>query len=590
MDKKVKQILETEFDIPSDEGPDKVLPLAEAIKQNIHPGQQIHMGMATDAAVREIIRQFYGTTPGFTLIAEFPFFGPLNLIHCGLVEKIICAGVGEGRKPRPSPTINKALRENKLQIESYSLASFIQRLMAGAIAGFMPTVSLAGSTMAESHTHSFKMIDDPFDSGRKVGVIKGINPDISIMHAWAADRSGNAIVLPHHFTAEETWGAWASRSGAVLTTERIVSTDFIRKHNILVNIPQYMVRSVSLAPLGAHPEGIMNWGFCEFDAYEYDYDFIDARQDAVKNGKLDEWIREWILDCPCEEDYLHKLGPEKIAFLRGKANSDHWKWQAAAKAENISASEHYVPRERMVVMASRKIVEKVIERDYKTILSGGGVASLSAWLGHRNLRKQGHDAEIVVGSGQIGFTPLPGDPFITNFTSMATCKMITNGVNCYQVFIGGENKRSLSVLGCAQIDKFGNINSAQVPTAKGNIYLTGAGGGGDACKAREVMVVIEQSRQRFVEKVSYITSSGEPITTLVSTLGIFEKLGDDQELVLTGYFYNPKMPSAEEAIRHVKDNCGWDLKISPQVKQLPEPTVEELIRLRLLDPDGEYIT
>ncbi len=586
MDEKVKQILDADF-LLDDDGPDKVIDLSKSIKQNIHSGQKVHMGMGANAAVREIIRSFYGTGMKFDLITEFLFYSHLDLIHCDLVRQLVTSGIGEGRKLGASKTLNNAVKNKNLKIESYSLASFIQRLMAGAMAGFMPTVSLVGSSMAKLHSHAFKMIEDPFDVNKKAGVIKGLNPDISIIHAWAADRSGNAIILPHHFTAEETWGAWASQDGVIITTEKIVSTDFIRKHSILVNIPQYMVKSVSLAPLGSHPEGIMNWGIDEFDAYEYDWDFINARQKAVENEKLDQWIKEWVLDCPDIRKYLDKLGPGRISSLRGRSHPEHWKINAYAKAATISANRRYTLRERMVVMASRKILKKVLENDYQTILSGGGVASMSAWLGHRNLRKQGHFAEVVVGSGQFGFTPLPGDPFIANFTSLSTCKMVTSGINCYQALIGGRNKRSISILGGAQIDKSGNINSAIIPTPDGDIYLTGAGGGGDACKASEVLVVMEQTKSRFLEKVPYITSSGETIKTVVSTLGIFEKDNND-ELILTAFFHNSKALTTEEAVQFIKDNCGWDLKISPEIIELPEPEIEELIRLRLIDPDSEY--
>ena len=586
MDEKVKKILETDF-ILDNNGPDKVIPLSKSIKAHITSGQKVHMGMGANAAVREIIRTFHGTGLKFDLITEFMFFSHLDLIHCNLVKKLITAGVGETRKLSPSKTLNRAIKNGTLELESYSLASFIQRLMAGAMAGFMPTVSLMGSTMAKLHTHAFKTIDHPFEPGKKAGVIKGLNPDISIVHAWAADQSGNAIVLPHHFTAEETWGAWASRGGVIITTEKIVSTDFIRKYNTLVNIPQYMVKSVSLAPLGSHPEGIMNWGFTDFDAYEYDWDFINDRQKTLDKDRLDQWIKEWVFDCSDTREYLDKLGSERISSLRGRAHPEYWKINAYEKGKNISSSKKYTPREKMVVMASRKILERVLKKDYKTILSGGGVASMSAWLGHRELRKHGNFAEIVVGSGQFGFTPLPGDPFIANFTSLSTCKMITNGINCYQALIGGNNKKSISILGGAQIDKSGNINSAIVSTPQGDIYLTGAGGGGDACKASEVLVVMEQTKNRFVEKVPYITSSGETIKTVVSTLGIFEK-DENNELILTACFHNPMAYDIKENIEFIKENCGWDLKVSPGIIKLPEPEIEELIRLRLIDPEGEH--
>jgi len=41
-------------------------------------------------------------------------------------------------------------------------------------------------------------------------------------------------------------------------------------------------------------------------------------------------------------------------------------------------------------------------------------------------------------------------------------------------------------------------------------------------------------------------------------------------------------------IRNVKDNCGWELKVSPKVAEIAPPTWEELMTLRIIDPDGNY--
>jgi acyl CoA:acetate/3-ketoacid CoA transferase beta subunit len=100
--------------------------------------------------------------------------------------------------------------------------------------------------------------------------------------------------------------------------------------------------------------------------------------------------------------------------------------------------------------------------------------------------------------------------------------------------------------------------------------------------------VINQSKARFLDKVSYITSDGAKIKTLVSSLGVFEKLGEDKEFSLTGCLPIRKFPSLEEKIRNIKENCGWELKVSTKVAEIAPPTWEELMTLRIIDPDGIY--
>ena len=73
----------------------------------------------------------------------------------------------------------------------------------------------------------------------------------------------------------------------------------------------------------------------------------------------------------------------------------------------------------------------------------------------------------------------------------------------------------------------------------------------------------------------------------VSTLGRFEKRGGD-EFVLTGYFGLDGL-SREEAVREIKDRCGWALQVADDVCELAPATSEELALLRLFDPERFFL-
>lgn len=103
------------------------------------------------------------------------------------------------------------------------------------------------------------------------------------------------------------------------------------------------------------------------------------------------------------------------------------------------------------------------------------------------------------------------------------------------------------------------------------------------------VVVAAHAKNSFLDKVNYITSPGESVKTLVSTLGLFEKVGDDLEFTLTGYFQNPRFITPEDHIRYIKDNCSWDLMVSPHLQEIPLPSIEELILLRIFDPKRLYL-
>jgi len=58
---------------------------------------------------------------------------------------------------------------------------------------------------------------------------------------------------------------------------------------------------------------------------------------------------------------------------------------------------------------------------------------------------------------------------------------------------------------------------------------------------------------------------------------------------LTKYFANSRFSSKEDAIKNIKENCGWDVKVSGDLKEVPVPTLEELRLLRVFDPKKHYI-
>src|SRR5689334_17973704 len=67
----------------------------------------------------------------------------------------------------------------------------------------------------------------------------------------------------------------------------------------------------------------------------------------------------------------------------------------------------------------------------------------------------------------------------------------------------------LGFLGAAEVDRFGNLNSTEVRGSKGLTRLPGSGGACDiASLAQRFVALLEHSKQRLPERVSYVTSPG----------------------------------------------------------------------------------
>jgi acyl CoA:acetate/3-ketoacid CoA transferase beta subunit len=209
------------------------------------------------------------------------------------------------------------------------------------------------------------------------------------------------------------------------------------------------------------------------------------------------------------------------------------------------------------------------------ILAGAGVASIAAFLAYYRLKPAGF--ELGTGNGQIGYTPFPGESILASEAGVRSSKMLTDTIMMQGVFVGGGNNKCLSILGAGQMDKHGNINSTKTSTGR---FLVGSGGANDALNAREVILCLDQSKDRFVDKLAYVTGLGNTVTSVVSTMGIFRKTNPQDELHLVSVFPDPHVSSLEEKIIEIHNHCGWDLKTGTVVDEAPRPTPEELQLLR----------
>ena len=312
------EVIQRRLTIPLNEGPDKVASLEEALRRLVKPGTLLYLGTAharANALVRELVRQWWRKKPGFT-IATVGLGSPWTaLILGGLVKRIITTYLGEGYPyPTPQPLISKAVLEGKLEVQNWSMLTFPLRLIAGAMGlPFLPTKSLLGSTMEEDNAKDgdFLVADDPFSTEGRVGYARALVPDLALIHAWAADRAGNVITAPP--LNENFYGALAARHGAIVTVEKLVSTDFIRRHAPLVKLPGQYVAAVVEAPLGSHPGGMYGMNVPELEGYAEDLEFIVELRKAFRKAETAEtWIREWMLEIPDQAAYLAKLGYSRI--------------------------------------------------------------------------------------------------------------------------------------------------------------------------------------------------------------------------------------------------------------------------------------
>ena len=78
-------------------------------------------------------------------------------------------------------------------------------------------------------------------------------------------------------------------------------------------------------------------------------------------------------------------------------------------------------------------------------------------------------------------------------------------------------------LGAAQIDRHGNINTTVIGDyAQPKTRLPGSGGACEiALNAKQVFVIMRQSKRSFVERLDFGTSVGDRVSAVVTDLGIY---------------------------------------------------------------------
>lgn len=549
------------------------------IARYINPGVTLHLAGGIgcpSAAICEIIRQFHGKSPGFDLIQSTITGHAINLLHTKLVRKVIfAAGVDISTSGRPSRVMQRAWSEKTVEMENWSLNSLQQRLLAGALGiGFLPTRSISGSSLAGDNGKSFRDFVDPF-SGETTGLVKALNPDVSIVHGCIADEHGNTV-LPVPY-GEDIWGPLAARQ-VLVTVEKVVPAEVIHRYAALVKLPGHATTAVAEVPMGLHPFSLAAPAPDEMPGYETDTAFLtELHQAFADDGKLDAWIEEWVIGCGGHEEYLEKLGEQRRDSLRYFTLKENGETETVQPALETPAT----PEETVLVAAAREIEKSVLKSGHKTILVGAGNRAAAVLMARYRLKEQGCRLDIVTGNGQIGYEPRGGALGTQSIASVYGSTMLTDTITSLGVFVGGGNNRCLSVLGVGQIDKHGNTNSTLTSTGQ---FLVGSGGANDAANASEVLVIVNQSKDRFPEALPYITCPGNRVTTVVTSMGVFRKDTGGDELMLTACLPDEHLPDITDRINRIQENCGWMVRNAETVEEIPGPSPDELRLLRRLVP------
>lgn len=557
----------------------KVVDLDSALRAAVRPGMTLHLSTDARAATRAIQRLFRGQQLELTLAMLRVGGGhAADLVASGLVRRVIAGSFGAVSRHHTGPLrqINAVHAAGQVAFQHWTFLSLTQRLVASAQGHpFIPTHSLRGSSMAAANAGDYVELESPF-RGESVGLVRALEPDVSIIHALAADEEGNTLLVAP--LEDGSWGPKASREGAIVTVERVVDEACLKQHANLVQLPARYVRAVCEVPFGAHPGRFGSAFLSDFPAYRGDDAFDAAYYGASRDPlALEAWLEQWVYGPRTHEAYLAQLGLERREGLtRG------WSLQAGSEPSVERPTEDtHDPRpadetEWMMVLAAREVMRLARQSQHDLVLVGAGLSEVPGTVARALLRLEGHTLSLAAGHGYYDFEPVPGtfDPDPT------TTSMVADPLEIYGVVLGGARGSAMALLGAAQVDRYGNLNSTLV----GGRLLTGSGGSNDAASVCDTIVVIRHSSRKLVDEVEYITCPGTRVRAVVTERAVFRKDQGTGALTLAGLVVREGQ-TEQQALEELQRDCGWPMEIDPLPWRAATPSAEELHLVRTYLPD-----
>jgi glutaconate CoA-transferase subunit A len=227
------------------------------------------------------------------------------MVGAGAVERIVYGGGSRGRSGQHH-CICRAIEQGTLTTEEFSSLSMTFRYLAGALGlPFIPIRSLNGSDILKQLQQQtppvVSTLKDPF-TGDEWIALKPLTPDVAVVQVQAADEEGNAWILGPRWDNEEQ--VKASRRTIVIT-ERLVSTEAIRRDPDRTIVPGFRVSHVVHLPFSAHPSSV-------YGIYDFDEEHIALYADASKTPQgFQKYLEEYVYGVKDHWGYLDRIGGMK---------------------------------------------------------------------------------------------------------------------------------------------------------------------------------------------------------------------------------------------------------------------------------------
>lgn len=266
----------------------QLLSLADAISRFVRSGDSVALEGFTHlipfAAGHEIIRQ---RLTDLTLIRMTPDLLYDQMIGCGCARKLVFSwggNPGVGSLHRFRDAVERAW-PCALEIDEHSHSAMAHAYAAGA-AGMPCAVfrGYRGSDLPRTNAR-IRFIACPF-TGEELAAVPALRPDVAIVHAQRADRTGNVLVTGIVGVQKEA--VLSATRAAIATVEEVVADLGTTGTNAVV-LPAWTLSAVAVVPGGARPSYAHGY-YGRDNAFYTAWDGIARDRDRFR-AWIDEHVR-----------------------------------------------------------------------------------------------------------------------------------------------------------------------------------------------------------------------------------------------------------------------------------------------------------
>jgi len=284
---------------------DKVTTVADAVDRLVSDGDYLATGgfggdRIPAAVVHEIVRQRKQSLgfAGHTATHDFQLLCAGNQTGRGQLLRQVDVAYIVGLEARGlSPHARRVVESGEVALCEWTNYTLALRLQAAAMGvSFLPVASLLGT---DTFVHSAaRTVTCPFTQ-HTIAAVPALWPDVAAIHVHEADPLGNCRIRG---TSVVDWHLARAAKRVIISCERLISEEEIRRDPTATAIPFYCVDAVCEVPFGSYP------GNMPYEYYSDEQHLQSWLQVETRPEDYQDWVQRHIFEADGFDAYLTMCG------------------------------------------------------------------------------------------------------------------------------------------------------------------------------------------------------------------------------------------------------------------------------------------